>query len=70
MKELIKGKFYRVETDFFMKHDRAEYHSTYKRECDGADLHNMIIRMADDDLGVMCFTDKDIFEQLNDKTEL
>ncbi|CAK7038064.1 hypothetical protein [Providencia sp.] len=51
--KLEKGKVYEISEqalDFYHKHNRAEYHSTYPRETDGEPLHNVIIRMVNGDL--------------------
>ncbi|MGV8004302.1 hypothetical protein QPK14_21420 [Photorhabdus temperata subsp. temperata] len=58
--KLEKGKVYVVAIDYYMKHDRAEYHSTRYRDSDNEPLHDMIIRMIDGDLEVGLFTTPEI----------
>ncbi|WP_234116707.1 hypothetical protein [Citrobacter freundii] len=62
--ELTKGKVYNVDQEYsWMLHGRAEYHSTFSRQCDGEPLHNMIIRMADGDLEMSVFTTDNILSE-------
>lgn len=62
--ELTKGKTYNVSQEYsWMLHGRAEYHSTHSRECDGAPLHNMIIRMSNGYLEMSIFTTDNILSE-------
>ncbi|WP_288845712.1 hypothetical protein [uncultured Citrobacter sp.] len=61
--QLTKGKVYNVDPDEWMLHSRAEYHSTFSRECDGMPLHNMIIRMRDGDLEISTFATDNIISE-------
>lgn len=62
--ELTKGKVYNVTREYnWTLHQRAEYHSTYNRECDGVPLHNMIIRMYGGDLEMVVFTTDNILSE-------
>lgn len=62
--KLTKGKVYNVDQEYsWMSHGRAEYHSTYSRECDGEPLHNMIIRMADGYLEMSVFITDNILSE-------
>lgn len=61
---LIKGRTYEVTREYdWLLHSRAEYHSTFPRECDGVPLHNMIIRMYGGDLEMVVFTDENILSE-------
>lgn len=62
--ELTKGKVYNVTREYdWTLHQRAEYHSTFNRECDGAPIHNMIIRMHCGDLEMAVFTTDNILSE-------
>lgn len=62
--ELTKGKVYNVTREYdWVFHSRAEYHSTFPRECDGEPLHNMIIRMCSGDLEMAVFTTDNILSE-------
>ncbi|NHB89582.1 hypothetical protein [Photorhabdus tasmaniensis] len=58
--KLEKGKIYDIEGDYYMQHNRAEYHSTRYRDSDREPLHDMIFRSIDGDLGVGLFTTPEI----------
>lgn len=58
--DMVKGKVYDVDACYtHTKHSRAEYHSSHLR-CDGKKLHNMIIRMMNEDLEMVVYLDDDV----------
>lgn len=58
--KLSKGSIYKVTQEEWMMHDRAEYHSPFPSKVEGKTLHNMVIRMIDNDLEMELFRDEDI----------
>lgn len=60
--ELDKGLIYKVRQEEWMAEPYAEHHSTYPREADGANLHNMIFRDRTGSLEMGLFMDEDIIK--------
>ncbi|UIB81322.1 hypothetical protein [Flyfo podovirus Tbat2_2] len=61
--KMVKGVVYEITDhamDFFIGHNRVEYHSTINREFDGKAMHICIIRQADDDIETYQFFDEEI----------
>lgn len=61
--KLVKGVVYEITDqvmDYFIAHNRVEYHSTKLRECDGKPLHICIIRQSDGDIETYNFYDEEI----------
>ncbi len=59
--DMVKGAVYHVDDCYdHTMHDRAEYHSSGMRHCDGQPLHNMIFRTSDGGLEIGIFLDEDI----------
>lgn len=60
--KLVKGVIYEVNDgamDFFIKHNRVEYHSHFYRKLDNKRLNTCIIRDAEDSLETYTFYDED-----------
>lgn len=63
MIKLAKGVIYEINDDamdFFIAHNRVEYHSTTNRESDGKPMHTCIIRQSDGDIETYRFFDEEI----------
>lgn len=60
--KLVKGVVYEINDDtmdFFIYHNRVEYHSTTIRESDGKPMHTCIIRQSDGDIETYRFFDEE-----------
>lgn len=60
---LVKGVIYEIRDeamDFYIAHNRVEYHSSKLRESDGKLLHVCLIRQSDDDIETHVFYDEEI----------
>lgn len=61
--KMVKGVVYEITDqamDFFIGHNRVEYHSTTNREFDGKAMHTCIIRQSDGDIETYQFFDEEI----------
>lgn len=61
--KMVKGVVYEVTDramDFFIGHNRVEYHSDKIRVVDGATLRVCLIRQSDGDIETYTFLDEEI----------
>lgn len=61
--KLVKGVVYEITDramDFFIGHNRVEYHSDKVRMTDGALLRVCLIHQSDGDIETYVFTDEEI----------
>lgn len=60
--KLVKGVVYEINDnamDFFIEHNRVEYHSTTNCKFDGKPMHTCIIRQSDGDIETYRFFDEE-----------
>lgn len=60
---LVKGVIYEITDeamDFYIAHNRVEYHSSKLRESDGKHLNICLIRQSDNSIETTIFYDEEI----------